>query len=558
MTSIRILLASASLSVVLGVSPALADSSKTVPPAKAVKAAESKLKALIKEGEDRPSVYEARLELVQALRALGTCDTQERMDRELQILSGWLGRSEVPVRLKPQIIHNELGLAAQISADCAEDESEQKARHEAALRAFTLAREAAKQNFDAMNEAVTLYNASRSAQSLGDLPRAIAFLEEACAIDLEYALYDNYAEDYAELVRMKDALAGAQTPSESVDQHLAAIARDKVRFSFKPVHGEQQRYRSETRQLTLANGQRQEQKLEMQYTGAVTIKDDLVTVTVQPGESKVNGRDAKLVAAESSSRTPEDLAAQLLGRPISYSVKTNGEFVGATGLDEIRRIVLAEIDKAFAAADASENRERARKLIDQVLSEAVINQQIASEWNTTVGWWIDAELDLGDWYALDVDAPQAVLEGGTLKYAYTFKVNRRVACEPADNKKSCVELILEGSPDREQYADYLVEMVNRLAGKQPRKQMRAFRERVAQDLHLVEHNLLVVEPTTLKTYKHLQTKTTYMPAAESNGQPKIELETMFSELQIPPPTTKPAPARPKPARGTTAKPAPAK
>jgi hypothetical protein len=133
-----------------------------------------------------------------------------------------------------------------------------------------------------------------------------------------------------------------------------------------------------------------------------------------------------------------------------------------------------------------------------------------------------------------------------------------VACEPAHSKKSCVELILEGSPDREQYADYLLEMVTRLAGKQPRKQMRAFRERVAEDLYLVERNVLVVEPGTLKTYKHLKTKTTYMPSAESNGQPKIELETMLSELQIPSATTKAAPARAKPARGTTAKPAQAK
>lgn len=554
MASIRIFLATASLSMALGIGPAVGSSTKPLPPAKAVKAAESTLEDLTKDGEDRPSVYEARIGLVQALRALGSCDTRERIDRELQTVTAWIERTEVPVRLSPQLVYNELGRVAQIHADCTNDESQQKSQHEAALRAFTLARQAAKQNFDAMNEAVVLYNAAQSAEALGDLPQAIAFMEEACAIDLEYALYDNYQEDYVELVRMRDARSGAETPPESVEQHLASVAREKVRFSFKPAHGDQQRYRSEMRQLTLANGQRQEHKLEMQYTGVVALKDDLVTVTIQPGESKVNGRDAKLVAAESANPTPEDLVARLLGRPFSYSVKTNGEFVGATGLDEARRIVLTEIDKAFAAPAASEQRERARKLTEQLLSDAVINQQIASEWNIAVAWWVDAELDLGDWYSSDVDAPQAVLEGSTLKYTYTFKVNRRLACEPSDGKKSCVELIMEGSPDREQFADHLIKMMTRLGSQQSRKQIRSFRERIAQDLHLVERNVLVVDPTTLKTYRHLKTKTTYMPTGEPNGHPKIELRTALAELQIPAPKVKAAPARAKPARSADAKP----
>ena len=175
-----------------------------------------------------------------------------------------------------------------------------------------------------MNEAITLFNASQSAEALGDLPRAVALMEEACAIDRQYALDDNYREDYPALVQLKDAKSGTQTAPELTEQHLAALSEDKVRFSFKPTHGERQRYRSEMRQVSLVEGQRHESKVEMQYSGLVAVKDDLVTVSMEPAESKVDGRPVNSVAAnaQAGDLSPESLVASLLGQPLSFTVNT--------------------------------------------------------------------------------------------------------------------------------------------------------------------------------------------------------------------------------------------
>ena len=548
MTAIRVHLAAACCILGFGIAAAANPTS----PAKMVKAAESKLKRLLKEGDDRPSVYEARFELVQALRALDSCDVKQQIDGELQSVTAWLERTEVPVRLTRQHVYNEVGRVAQSFAQCAQDEAGQRALHENALQAFARARAAAKSDYDAMNEAVVLYNAAQSAEAIDDLPRAIALMEEAVAIDREYALYDNYKEDYVELVRMRDAHSGVETPPESVQQHLDSLERDKVRFTFKPAHGDQQRYKSSLRQLTVTNGQRREHNLEMQYAVAVSLKDDLVTMTMQPGESRINGRDAKAVANGTSGASPEELVARLLNQPFSYVVKSSGEFVGATGLDESRRLVLQTIDQTLSGPNAAEQRDHARKLIEQVLSDAVINQQIASEWNMSTGWWVDAELDLGDWYSSEIDAPQAVLANETLKYTYTFKVNRRLSCGPTDAKKSCVELILETSPDREQFADHLVAMMRKLGSGQSRKELKSLRERTAQDLHMVERNIVVLDPNTLKTYKQLKTKVTYMPSS-GGGQPKLELRTAMAELEQPARNTKPATAQTKPKQAKPAR-----
>jgi tetratricopeptide (TPR) repeat protein len=541
MFAIRALIAfSATLVVALGAEA----SSKPVPSAKAVKQAESKLKKLLKEGEDRPSVYAARVDLVAALRSLDSCDELGRIDRELELIIAWVERSAIPVRLSPQLVYNEAGRTAQAHASCAEDEAQQKSWHEKALSAFARAREAAKKDYDPLNEAITLYNASQSAEALGDLPRALALMEEACAIDREFALDDNYREDYPELVRLRDEKNGTETPPEAIEQHLAALAEDKVRFTYKPTHGERQSYRSELHELSVSGAQRHERKVELQYASLISVKDDLVTVAMQPGESKVDGRDAKVVAAEAQpgDLTAERLVARLLAQPLSFTVKTNGEFVGAAGLDEMRRTVLASVDEAFAGAPPSDQRDLARKLVEQLLSDGVINQQIATEWTMAVGWWIDAELDIGDWYSLVVDAPQAATTGTALKFNYVFKVNRRIACGPTDAKKACVELIIEGTPDREQFADYLIGFMTQLADPQPRKQTRWFRARLAEDVELVERHVLVVDPATLKTYKQIRTKKTFVSGADRDTPPKIELQTTRAELQQPVPEQKRVPA----------------
>ncbi|HEX2494800.1 MAG TPA: tetratricopeptide repeat protein [Steroidobacter sp.] len=553
MTSRRIVaIALLSAGLAMG-SGALARANKPVPPAKAVKQAETNLKRLIKEGEDRPSVYEARLQLVAALRQLDSCDVNDRVDAELAKVTSWVERIGVPVRVDPQVVYNELGRAGQKRAGCSDDEAQKRTHHEAALRAFERAREAAKQNNDALNQAIVLYNAAASAEALGDLPQAIALLEQACAVDREYALNENYMEDYRELVRLKDEKNGVETPPEAIEQHLASLHEVKVALAFKPVHGEKRRYRGEMRKVTLADGQRQEQIMDVQYSEIMTVKDDLVTVAIDPSDSKVSGRDAQS-AAKNGAVDAQTLMAQLLAQPLSYTVKTSGEFVGATGLDEVRRIVLAKMDETFAASEDAERRAGARRIVEQVLSDAVVNQQIADDWAMTVGFWVGAELDMGDWYTLDVQAPQPLLPSSTLKYTYSFKVNRRVACDARDAKKSCVELIIEGSPDREQFADYMVATMKQLIGKLPRKQVRWFRARLAEDAEMVQRHVLVVDPATLRTHRQLKTKRTYVAAFQSGGQPRIEQETDISELQPPAaPNTAQTPARPNRGSGARAK-----
>lgn len=505
---------------------------KQASPEKRVKQAEARLKALIKEGEDRPSVYEARLELVKALAGLESCDANERIESELGAVAGWLDRTQIPVRVSPQLVHNEIGRAAQTRAACTDDPALHASHHEAALRAFSRATELAHAHNDALTEAIAAYNAAHSAEALGDLPRAIALLERACAIDLEHALHDNYREDYATLVRLRDARNGTITAPEKVEAQLASLQTETVRFAFKPVHGDRQRYHSEMSKVALVDGERHERKLEVRYAGTVAVQGEVVTISMIPDETQVAGRPAKAVAAETGELSAEDLVARLLAQPLSFSVKTDGEYIGATGLEELRRTVLARVDAAFDASTAAAQREQARQLIERVLSDAVVNQQIATEWTMAVGWWIDAELELGSWYSLDVQAPQALQPGATLAYQYLFKVNRRIPCGSWDTKRGCVELIIEGRPDRRQLAQYLYAFMESVIGSLPRKQAKWFKARLEEDVELLERHVLIVDPGTLKTHHQLRSKTTYIAATERGGQPRISLETTRSDLQV--------------------------
>lgn len=82
-----------------------------------------------------------------------------------------------------------------------------------------------------------------------------------------------------------------------------------------------------------------------------------------------------------------------------------------------------------------------------LLTEEVFFATAAEEWNAVVGFWIEAELELGSWYELEAEEPLPLLGNRMVPYVYEFAATRRLPCREAHPEPRCVELILRSAPE---------------------------------------------------------------------------------------------------------------
>jgi hypothetical protein len=215
-------------------------------------------------------------------------------------------------------------------------------------------------------------------------------------------------------------------------------------------------------------------------------------------------------------------------------VTAEGELVTIEGAEGVRALLVKTLE---ATQLPPEHVERAL-----AMGEAAMKAESQESWNLAVGFWIGADLDLGERYGLENEAELPLLPGTTAKYEVEFGVARKVPCAAGEKALRCVEVSLRSVPDPEVLPKITTALVERLAGPEAKIPAAAIRE-----LAIENELLLVTEPATLVPHRLVWTKAIRMTAQEEGGEPSTleqldrrEYEYRYAAAK------KPAPARKKP------------
>jgi hypothetical protein len=184
---------------------------------------------------------------------------------------------------------------------------------------------------------------------------------------------------------------------------------------------------------------------------------------------------------------PDEVRAAIrASEAVVQRVGDDGAFVGLENADALRPV----LQRIYAAAERSD--EEADQAIERI--EAAMVDEARDAWNLAVGFWIGAELDFGEAWQMDVDAPVWLLPALAVKSHVRMEARRRVPCTASERKARCVELTLHSEPDRAALPALTRAIVAKLAGGQGALSGEVREVGLATDL------TLVTEPATLVPY----------------------------------------------------------
>jgi protein required for attachment to host cells len=184
-----------------------------------------------------------------------------------------------------------------------------------------------------------------------------------------------------------------------------------------------------------------------------------------------------------------DRAADLVP---SYVVSREGEFLRVHDVAGIRERMNTLLGSMLQAEDSTG---QARATLQSVLSEQVLNSIAAQEWNALVGMWIEADLELGEKYELEEEAPIPLIPGSTVTMVAEFSIERRVPCQETGTMTDCVEIHLRSKPDPEEVKLIIRRFMDRIATM---PQMASFG---FESLDLENELVLIIEPATLLPHR---------------------------------------------------------
>lgn len=116
----------------------------------------------------------------------------------------------------------------------------------------------------------------------------------------------------------------------------------------------------------------------------------------------------------------------------------DGEFDGLERAEALRPVLAA----AYGATLPPDGAERA---VEAAL--AGVEADAEERWNRAVGFWIGAELALGEPYVMRSEARLPLVPEVVAEARVEFQVRRRVPCGAAEQGARCVEVTLRATPD---------------------------------------------------------------------------------------------------------------
>jgi hypothetical protein len=284
------------------------------------------------------------------------------------------------------------------------------------------------------------------------------------------------------------------------------------------VQATQRRTRTRTGQAPVTTTTRFTQRLERRE-GALRIS---TSGTTWEGDAPYPGSPA---AVEGVLRAAERVV---------QVVSPEGEFRGLEGVEALR----PALARVLAASVPPEQVERALGF-----AEAAMQAQAQEMWNLAVGFWIGADLELGERYGMRTEA-EVPLAHAEAEFEQEFSVRRRVPCSASDRDERCVEVTLRSAPDPAALPALARGVVAQVAGGEATIAAEALRELVVEN-----ELLLVTEPARLLPHRVVWTRTVRATVAAgegAGGEPRLleQVDRHEADYRYDAPRKKP-PRKPK-------------
>ncbi len=182
-------------------------------------------------------------------------------------------------------------------------------------------------------------------------------------------------------------------------------------------------------------------------------------------------------------------------------VRAEGEFAGLDGAEAIRPVLARLFEDAKVPPD-----ERERAI---AVAERAMRAEAEEVWNLAVGFWIDADLAVGEAYALESEADIPLAPGSRARQAVEFSVRRRVPCAAGERAPRCVEATLRSTPDQGAVERASPALLSRFFpdGEVPAG--------AGKDLTAESELVLVTDPATLLPRRVVWTKAVRLGAGDS-------------------------------------------
>ena len=178
----------------------------------------------------------------------------------------------------------------------------------------------------------------------------------------------------------------------------------------------------------------------------------------------------------------------------AYVVSDEGDILAVEGLEELGASLRAMMHQVL---DTLANPEL-EAILGPLLNEDNLFAQAATEWNSLVGTWIEAEFDVGYAYEMEVEEPLPMIGNALVPYIYELGASARVPCLPEEEELRCVELVMRTYPDPEVLQPLLDQFVqNMMNAVAPDVTVPAL---VYKTLDIENEVILVTEPAGLIPY----------------------------------------------------------
>ena len=169
--------------------------------------------------------------------------------------------------------------------------------------------------------------------------------------------------------------------------------------------------------------------------------------------------EARLSAMPAEARALLDILAKA-AQP-SFVVSGGGEFVELENLPAFQAAMRSFLDKALPEGPV---RERAKPMLDNLLTDATLQALAQVDWNWQVAAWAGADraFDLGDDYVSTTQAQMPVVNE-ILTQRTRFKLARKLPCEREGQVRECVELLASTRPDDTELSKAVNAFLDKLA-----------------------------------------------------------------------------------------------
>jgi hypothetical protein len=205
----------------------------------------------------------------------------------------------------------------------------------------------------------------------------------------------------------------------------------------------------------------------------------------------------------------EARAALRASEAIVQRVGTDGAFLGLENGDALRPV----LERIYADAGLSDD--EAEEAI--AAFEARLVEEAREGWNQSVGFWIGAELDLGQPREKEEEGPTWLLPALPVRSRVRMEARRRVPCAASERQARCVELSLRAEPARSALPALTRAIVAKLAGEG-----NALPPGEVREVGLATELTLVTEPATLLPWRVVSRRSVRATLVDDAGSRELE------------------------------------